>query len=144
VYDVMLTDAMGSLTSATARLTVLLNPLVLVAPSDQVAVKGGSFTASVVVKGNPPPFTFLWRHTTSNVVTTVSEKSAQFFTRANLQTNHGGLYRVIITNAASPSATIAASFNVSVLPDEDGDGLPDAWEQTFFGSNTAGERNGDQ
>jgi hypothetical protein len=144
VYDVVLSDVTASITSTTARLTVLLNPLVVLAPSDQVAVKGGSFTASVVVKGNPPPFTFLWRHTTSNVVTTVSEKSTQFFTRANLQTNHGGLYRVIITNAASPNATIAAAFNVSVLADEDGDGLPDAWEQTFFGSSTAGERNGDQ
>ncbi|HXJ58495.1 MAG TPA: immunoglobulin domain-containing protein, partial [Verrucomicrobiae bacterium] len=142
-YDVVVSDPQGSVTSPPARLLVLLNPLIVVAPRDQAVVVGGSFTASLVVKGNPPPFYFQFRHTSSNLASFVSESGTNFFTRSNLQTNHGGLYRIIVTNAASPTATIAASFNVTILADADGDGLPDLWEQNFFGGLTNADPDAD-
>jgi len=140
---VFATDAIGSVTSAPARLTVLLSPLVIVAPKDQVVVPGGSFTASLVIKGNPPPYSYQFRYISSQLTNFVSENTTNFFTRSNLQTNQGGIYRIIITNAASPTATIFAAFNVTVLPDDDGDGLPDAWEQTFFGGIANADPNAD-
>ena len=35
---------------------------------------------------------------------------------------------VVITNAASPALSVNTTWNLTVLSDSDGDGLPDAWE----------------
>jgi hypothetical protein len=53
-----------------------------------------------------------------------------FLTLTNVQTNQAAAnYRVIIKNAALPQPGIITSNAVlAVLPDSDGDGLPDEWE----------------
>src|SRR5207247_6394846 len=61
LYDVVVTDAISSAMSNPARLTVLVTPVVLQAPVNQTVVSNGSFTASVVIKGNPPPYRYEWR-----------------------------------------------------------------------------------
>jgi hypothetical protein len=137
-YDVVVGDAVGSRVSSPARLTVLLSPLVVVPPTDQVVVQGGTFTASVVLRGNPPPFGYIWRQGSLGLVTNVTTSGVDFFTRTNLQLNQGGLYRLVITNAAAPSGNINSPFNVLVQADSDGDGLPDAWETNYFGNLNAG------
>jgi hypothetical protein len=142
-YDVLVTDSVGSVASFPARLIVLLTPLILVPPTDQFAVQGGGFTASVVIKGNPPPFGYVWRQGSTMVTTIAQNATSSFFTRTNLQASQAGLYRVIITNLAWPSVTIASAFNVAVLADADADGIPDAWEQSYFGDATAAARDAD-
>ncbi len=143
VYDVVILDAVGAVASAPAQLTVLLSPLVTVRPTDQFVVQGGSFTVSVGIQGNPPPFGYFWRQGSTTLTGVTQIAANAFFTRANLQANQGGLYRVIITNAASPALTINATFNVTVMGDADGDGLPDAWEAAYFGSVTGADRDED-
>jgi hypothetical protein len=143
LYDVLVTDEVATLPSAPARLMVLVNPTIVTAPTDQAAVVGGSFTASLVIQGNPPPFGYQWRQGSSNLSVVVTERTNVFFTRTNLQSAHAGLYRVIITNAALQAPLLAASYNVTVLPDADGDGLPDAWEEAYFGGQGGSDPNAD-
>jgi hypothetical protein len=142
-YDVVISDAIGAVVSGPARLTVLLSPLITIRPTDQFVVPGGSFTAGVVIKGNPPPFGYWWRQGSTTLTAVTQNATNAFFTRTNLQPGQGGLYRVLITNAASPALTINATFNVTVLGDADGDGLADDWETAYFGLATSADRNAD-
>ena len=49
--------------------------------------------------------------------------------------------RIVITNAAHLAPGINTTFTVTLLADSDGDGLSDLWEQTYFGSSLAADRN---
>ena len=60
-YDAVVTDAIGSLPSIPARLSVLLNPIFTQLPVNQTVVAGGNVTFSVSISGNPPPFRYEWR-----------------------------------------------------------------------------------
>ncbi len=128
LYDVLVTDTLAARASGSARLTVLLNPQILVPPVNQFVVQGGSFTAGVQVRGNPPPFGYYWRQGAAAVATIVSESTNSFYTRSNAQLSNAGTYRIVITNAAQPGLSLNATFIVSVLADADQDGLADAWE----------------
>ena len=47
--------------------------------------------------------------------------------------------RVAVTNAALPTGVFspaAGSVSLTMIPDADGDGLPDAWELAYFGNTT--------
>ncbi len=153
LYDVVVTDAIGALPSVPARLSVLLNPMFVQVPVSQTVVAGGNLTLSVAISGNPPPFRYEWRRGSAPIslqsaapepvnVVTLNSTAAGFVLPAGMSsTNYSG--RVVITNAASGSPGINAQFTVTVLADTDGDGLADAWEQTYFGSPTGANRDAD-
>ena len=131
-YDALVTDAVGTAVSAPARLSVLISPVVLQAPTDQAVVVGGSFTASVVVRGNPPPFGYQWRQGSGIITTSLTDQATAFFTRTNVQAAQGGVYRVVILNPASPNPVVSVTFNVVVQTDTNANGLSDVWEQAYF------------
>ena len=142
-YDVEIRDDLGAVMSAPARVTVLLTPQFLVPPANQQVVQGGGFTASAVIRGNPPPFGYLWRQGSTNVYPPVaSRETNSFFSRTNVQPVHAGAYRLILTNAAT-LAPVSSTFTVTLLPDADGDGLADPWETNYFGGLTAADPNAD-
>ena len=127
-YTVVATDAIRSVTSAPATLNVLIKPVIVQAPLSQSVVAGGSVTFSTEITGDPAPFLYQWRQGSSVLTNMMLSEKKAFFTLTNVQTNQAGLYRVVITNPASPTVSVNASWNLTVLPDADGDGLPDAWE----------------
>lgn len=128
VYDALVTDQLGTRASSAAKLTVLVNPQIIVPPVNQFVVQGGSFTAGVQVRGNPPPFGYFWRQGATAAATFTTDNTNSFLTRSNVQPSQAGTYRVVVTNAALPTLSLSASFFVTVLADADQDGLADAWE----------------
>jgi formylglycine-generating enzyme required for sulfatase activity len=139
LYTVVATDALRSVTSEPATLVVLIRPVIVQAPLSQSVVVGGSVTFSIEITGNPAPFTYQWRQGPTTLTNMLLSEKKAFFTLNNVQTNQGGLYRVVLANAASPTISGASpnvSWNLTVLPDADGDGLPDAWETAHGLSST--------
>jgi hypothetical protein len=129
VYTVVVTDTADSVISAPANLWILINPVILQPPLSQAVVEGGDVTLSTVISGNPPPFLFQWRRGFTVLTNIVQQERTCFFTLTNVRINQGGLYRLYITNAASPNWTaVNTNFNLTVLADTDADGLPDVWE----------------
>ncbi len=132
-YSVVVSNSFGSVTSRVARLELAILLTTVQPPLSQSVVAGGNVTFSVEIAGNPPPFDYEWRKTAAPLFTNrfqIDERRS-FFTLTNVQLSHGGSYRVVIRNAASPSGVSPSQFTLTVLPDTDGDGLPDAWEATY-------------
>jgi hypothetical protein len=140
VYTVVITDNVGDIASAPARLTVLFEPFFIQQPLSQSIPTGGTVTLSVVITNNATlPLGYRLRRNGVSLFETffsTNERSA-FFTITNIRaplTN----YAVVVTNAALPSGRGSASVGIALLPDTDGDGIPDAWEEQFgFETNSA-------
>jgi len=130
-YTVTLTDAVGTIESPAAHLTILIRPEFINLVPMYYAVEGGDVTMSVQTVGTLP-MTYRWRKgfATLKLETLDSNVSVQRLT--NVTTNDGGLairYSVVATNQAFfQPGVLSPNFFLTVLPDSDGDGLPDAWE----------------
>lgn len=133
-YDVVVSDALGSVTSQSAFLGVLIRPVIVVKPlSPNVVPMGGTLSAAVSIRGSPPPFGYLWRRSSTPIVANVTGSTNDVLAFGPATSVDGTTWRVIITNAAVPTVTGSspnATFSVVVQPDFDQDGLPDPWEVT--------------
>jgi hypothetical protein len=137
-YTVMVTDVSGSIQSAPAYLFVytVASLSVVQSPATQSVVSGGRVTLSAIVAGAPPPFTYEWRRNTpapSATNTQVSHERNAFYTyTAPVLTNSLAVtqqWRFVVKNLANPNTGISPGvFNLIILPDTDGDGIPDQWE----------------
>jgi uncharacterized repeat protein (TIGR01451 family) len=140
-YSVRLANALGSAISADATLVVLVNPLITVAPVSQSVVAGGRATFSVGFTGNPMPFGVEWRQGSIPKISNTVSRFQDFFILTNAQPSQAGQWRVIVRNLASANAN--QTFTLTVLPDSDGDGLPDHWETIHAGDATSLAPGGD-
>ena len=129
-YSVRVTDLSGSVSSTSVPLNVLVTPVFIVAPLSQTAVAGSRVTLSATVSGHPPPFTFIWSTNSINAVTNVQNESTSFFSFIAPSNLPSFSARCVVINLATPANGIThqPSAIISVLPDTDRDGLPDAWE----------------
>ncbi len=135
-YDVVITDDVAPITSSAARLTVLLSPVFLEPPLNQTVVSNGSFAASVVIRGNPPPFRYEWREVSNVRGTNLTSETTNYFSYGPVTNLAARTWRLVIFNDANLAPGALAPFNVTALADSDGDGIPDDWE-TAFGFNPA-------
>jgi len=126
-YRVIAGNAFGAATSAPVSLGVLVSTTVLVPPLNQSVVAGGDATFSVMIAGHPPPFGYQLRRSATILTNYVTDERAGFLTFSNVRPEDAGIYRFVITNAATPALTIAP-LQLTVLADFDHDGLPDEWE----------------
>ncbi len=132
LYDVTIADSIGSFRSDTVRLTVLVNPVIVIPPVSVTLVAGATFTASAAVTGNPAAFGFDWRQGAVLRASNTVFGTTDFVTLtapAALVTNQ--LWRVIVRNQANPNPGATTTFLVSTLADTDGDGLADDWESLY-------------
>jgi len=142
VYSVVIVDNVGDITSAPARLVILFEPFIIQQPIGQSIPTGGTVTISLAVTNNATlPLGYRIRRNGVSLPETfisVNERSA-FFIITNVQapfTNYG----IIVTNAARVTGIGSVSALITLLPDTDGDGIPDAWEAQFgFNTNSAAD-----
>jgi len=134
LYDALVTDAFGMVPSAAARLKVLVTPQILQVPLSQIVLTNESFTASVVIRGNPPPYRYEWREVSAIRGTSTIADTTNFFTYGpvgGLFNNRTNQWRLVIFNDATPPQGVLSSFLVVSAQDSDGDGLPDFFESGF-------------
>jgi len=139
-YTVQVTDDIGPTGSEPAVLTVLVDPIFIIHPTAQIAPSGASVTFSAEVIGYPPPFGFEWRKGSIILNSNASTAPVTFFTTnvfANsAQDTSVGRYRVVVRNLAKPFGVASGFGDLIIADDTDGDGIPDDWESTYFGSST--------
>jgi hypothetical protein len=132
IYSAIISNSYGWLTTSNVTLIALEKPVVTVPPLGQTVVAGGTLALSAAATGHPLPFTFRWLSGGITLSTMVLAETNCFFSLTNVQpplgTNQLSL-KVNVVNAAGGVTSGAAI--ITVLPDTDGDGLPDNWELAY-------------
>ena len=117
LYDVVITNSVGSVTSAAALLSVTpAAPTIAVAPVAQTVAPGATATLTVVASGTAP-FVYQWRRGGVAITGNASATTATLALPA-ATTADAGSYDVVITNAlgAVTSAPFALSVAVAAPP----------------------------
>jgi hypothetical protein len=128
-YSVDVTDSVGTTPSPGAELIPLVVPILVATPVPQSVAVGASVTVSAIASGYPFPFSFEWRRGSAPLLTNTVLSDTDFLTFLASPIVTTQQFRVIVRNLANPTGIAAnATFNIVTLPDADGDGLPDAWE----------------
>lgn len=108
-YSVVITNAVGSVTSSVASLTVNIPPSIASQPQPVSVRVGRDATFSVSV-GGTEPLSYQWRFNGG----LISGATQDQYTRMALQTNQAGNYSVVISNVAG-SVTSSGAL-LTVLP----------------------------
>jgi len=130
VYDVLISNPYA-MAIASARLAVLVAPVVLQAPLAQTVPAGSRVNLSVAISGNPAPFGYQWRSNSLVFPLIVTDARINFFSIRTATNAAVATYRVIITNEASMGNGVFAQFNITTVADTDLDGLSDALETSL-------------
>jgi hypothetical protein len=111
-YQVVISNAYGSVTSAPAQLTVLAPPNIIANPTDQVTTNG-STVQFVVIADGAPPLAYQWFFNDTNQIpgATQSILSLQAVTA-----NDSGAYSVVVSNAFGSATSQPALLRVLVPP----------------------------
>jgi hypothetical protein len=140
-YTVVITDAIGPVTSEPATLTILIDPVVTENPVSVEIIPGSTVVLSIGVTNTATlPIGYRVRRNSTTLVPTIpgayvtlDERTAYFtFSGTNTMlpwTN----YAFIVTNMAKVGGNLSAGANLIYVTDSDGNGLPDNWETNFFG-----------
>jgi beta-galactosidase len=125
-YDVVITDSVGTVISQPAVLNVAVRPFIIEPPVSMTVVKGGTAYFRVVAGPIHPflPLSYRWFLTNGTPVGATS--SSMMVT--NCQVNNS-----VRLNVSSPGGqtNITTGIRIIVLPDMDGDGIPDEWEDLY-------------
>ena len=113
LYRCIVKNAAGSVTSSSAKLTVISAPVIKTQPKAVTAVKGDTATFSVTATGTG--LTYQWQYSKDNGATwnTWSGETSSSVT-ANARNNSGWLYRCIVKNDAGSVISSAAKLTVTV------------------------------
>jgi hypothetical protein len=129
-YTVAITDDVGPMISAPARLTVLIEPVIIQPPLSQMVIPGANVTLSIAVTNTatlPIGYRLRRNNITLNETSVALDEHTAFFTITNAQLPFTN-YAIIVTNAARPVGFLSTSAILTFVEDRDGDGLPDFWE----------------
>src|SRR6185503_13172379 len=94
-YSVVITNAAGSATSATARLTVLIPPSITTQPQSQSVKAGATASFSVSATGTLP-LSYRWMRNGTNVPNATGAN----LNLPNVQPESEGVFRVMVSNGA--------------------------------------------
>jgi len=124
-YNVIVSNPLGTATSAVAYLTVGMPPIIITQPTNQT-VSLGSTVDFVVVASSEEPLSYQWYfanaplpNETNNLLRLTSISQAQ-----------AGSYYVVVENIYGNTTSAVAKLIISVS-DSDNDGMPDDWENQY-------------
>jgi enediyne biosynthesis protein E4 len=129
-YSAVVSNSFGALTSSNAALVVLERPAIVNPPLSQTIVAGGTVMLSAVATGHPLPLTFRWLKGGVAFTNLDVNGTTGFLMLSDLQptaTTNRFYFRLVVTNLAGVTPSTPNAI-ITVLPDTDGDGLPDDWE----------------
>ena len=107
-YQVVVSNAWGSATSAKAVLTIGIPPTIALQPVDQNATAGTGVTFAVDANGSAP-LAYQWQKNGVNLV----GATAKNLVLSNLDLNASGAYRAVVTNDYGTATSSAATMAVS-------------------------------
>jgi hypothetical protein len=110
-YDVVVTNACGSVTSSPAALTVNMGPVITRQPEPQAACAGGVATFSVTANGTAP-LEYQWRRD-GQPIAGATERS---LTVDPVVSSAAGDYDVLVSNPCGATASGAARLTVDAGP----------------------------
>lgn len=116
-YSVIVSNNVGSVTSAPVALTIILPPAITSQPAAQTQAVGGSATFSVTATGSAP-LNYRWLKNGTNLANGAkySGVSSSALTVAALATTDAGNYSVVITNLAGSLTSSVAPLTVVSSP----------------------------
>ncbi|MDB6124647.1 MAG: Immunoglobulin I-set domain protein [Pedosphaera sp.] len=109
VYSIIVTNALGSITSSNAVLTVNVPPLIIAQPQS-FTVRQGSSTSFSVVASSLIPLTYQWQFNGNDIV----GASNSLLLLTNVQYTSAGMYSVMVGNAGG--STKSSDAVLSVVP----------------------------
>jgi hypothetical protein len=112
VFEVVVTNLNGSVSSYRANLDVLRKVKIIEHPTSQMAVAGQNVTLYVKVSGDGP-FTFLWRKDGA----LIAESYVDSYTISNITLADAGNYNVIVKNDFSQAMSNIAVITVLQKPE---------------------------
>src|SRR5581483_11286330 len=111
-YYVTVTNLYGSITSATATVTVRMAATIVKSPVDQIATNGDTVTWSVIAVGTPP-INYQWYF---NLTNALPDQTNSTLVITNIDPAQAGSYSVIVSNELGSAASTPAFLRVVVLP----------------------------
>jgi hypothetical protein len=110
-YSVIITNSLGSVTSAVVTLTVIIPPVITAQPQNQMVAAGSNATFTVAATSSVP-WAYQWRFNGTDIVAATNA----VYTRTNVQLADAGNYFVIATNIAGATTSAVATLTVLVPP----------------------------
>ena len=133
IYTALASDNVGTVPSAAASLILLVDPIITQNPLSQNVVAGASVTLSVSVTNTATlPIGYRWRRQGASIPGAffILNQHTAYYIVTNVQPGLTN-YAVTVTNAAKLNGNFSTSAFLYILPDSDGDGLPDEWETRY-------------
>lgn len=129
-YSLVASNGFGRAESAAAELVVLVRPFVIQNPVSQSLANGSVAYLSVAISNSATlPLTYAWRSNNVIVATNTTMEYYSIYRTAPLTANASYLVQVLGGSGAGVASSTRA--NLVVVPDSDGDGLPDAFEDAY-------------
>ena len=110
IFDVVVTNAEGSLTSDAATLTVNVPPSITSQPANQIVTLGQTATFTVVATG-AAPLSYQWQRNGNNIS---GATSSSYTTPPTTILDDGALYTVVVDNSVDPITSSAATLTVNL------------------------------
>ena len=107
-YAVIVSNAVGTVASSNAILTVLVPPTITAQPSNQTAVLGTNVSFTVTATGTIP-LAYQWTFEGTNL----AGATADTLVLTNVQYSQAGGYAVVVTNMAGSITSVVANLTVS-------------------------------
>jgi hypothetical protein len=116
-YFVVITNAYGSVTSASVNITINAAPIIIVPPTSQIAARSNNVVFTVTATGTGP-LAYQWRKNGTNLVNagTISGVTTPALALASVTTNNNGNYSVVITNIYGRATSEVATLTVFTPP----------------------------